>query len=159
MLRSASMVDRFNIIKEISDKNLSGDFFYGKTLTDTDLIAAYKIIAEQFIGTPDDAYTTLKELAEFYVRGEKFQEALNLYKIAQEKYEEKRDEINTRMDEIEALRLDYEERQSNVYYENDDYDNDYYDDYDMRDTWDAMTDGMYGDMPEGFDGDFDFLGY
>jgi len=28
----------------------------------------------------------------------------------------------------------------------------------MRDSWDAMTDGMYGDMPEGFDGDFDFLG-
>ena len=28
----------------------------------------------------------------------------------------------------------------------------------MSDTWDAMTDGMYGDMPEGFDGDFDFLG-
>lgn len=23
-------------------------------------------------------------------------------------------------------------------------------------TWDAMTDGMYGDMPEGFDGDFDW---
>lgn len=38
------------------------------------------------------------------------------------------------------------------------YDNSY-DDYDMRDTWDAMTDGQYGDMPEGFDGDFDFLGY
>lgn len=35
-----------------------------------------------------------------------------------------------------------------------------YDDTDyMRDTWDAMTDGQYGDMPEGFDGDFDFLGY
>lgn len=32
-------------------------------------------------------------------------------------------------------------------------DNDY-----MRDSWDAMTDGMYGDMPEGFDGDYDFLG-
>lgn len=29
----------------------------------------------------------------------------------------------------------------------------------MRDAWDAMTDGMYGDMPEGFDGDFEFLGY
>lgn len=27
-----------------------------------------------------------------------------------------------------------------------------------RDTWDAMTDGMYGDMPDGFDGDYDFLG-
>lgn len=36
---------------------------------------------------------------------------------------------------------------------------DYRDDPDyMRDTWDAMTDGMYGDMPDGFDGDFDFLG-
>ena len=36
-----------------------------------------------------------------------------------------------------------------------------YSDYDrnyMRDSWDAMTDGMYGDMPDGFDGDFDFLG-
>lgn len=29
----------------------------------------------------------------------------------------------------------------------------------MQDTWDAMTDGQYGDMPDGFDGDFDFLGY
>ena len=28
-----------------------------------------------------------------------------------------------------------------------------------RDTWDAMTDGQYGDMPEGFDGDYDWLGY
>lgn len=37
-----------------------------------------------------------------------------------------------------------------------------YDDVDdtdyARDTWDAMTDGMYGDMPDGFDGDYDFLG-
>ena len=38
-----------------------------------------------------------------------------------------------------------------------------YDDYNsndfMRDAWDAMTDGVYGDMPEGFKGDFEFLGY
>lgn len=45
---------------------------------------------------------------------------------------------------------------------NNQYDDNYQDyrdtpDY-MRDTWDAMTDGMYGDMPDGFDGDFDFLG-
>ena len=34
------------------------------------------------------------------------------------------------------------------------------DDYDWRaESWDAMTDGMYGDMPEGFDGDYDWLGY
>ena len=53
-------------------------------------------------------------------------------------------------------------------YENDDSweDNDWgadylddYEDYDYaRDTWDAMTDGMYGDMPDGFDGDYSFMG-
>ena len=32
-----------------------------------------------------------------------------------------------------------------------------YHDYE-GDTWDAMTDGMYGDMPDGFDGDYSFLG-
>ena len=26
-------------------------------------------------------------------------------------------------------------------------------------TWDAMTDGMYGDMPDGFDDDYSFLGH
>lgn len=41
--------------------------------------------------------------------------------------------------------------QDNSFYEQDDTDY-------MRDTWDAMTDGMYGDMPDGFDGDYDFLG-
>lgn len=38
----------------------------------------------------------------------------------------------------------------------------YYDDYNdcdyRRDSWDAMTDGMYGDMPDGFDGDYGFMG-
>lgn len=28
-----------------------------------------------------------------------------------------------------------------------------------QEAWDAMTDGQYGDMPEGFDGDYDWLGY
>lgn len=39
---------------------------------------------------------------------------------------------------------------------NDNYEDDY--DY-KRDTWDAMTDGMYGDMPDGFDGDYSCLGF
>ncbi|MCH5325673.1 MAG: hypothetical protein J1E29_00545 [Duncaniella sp.] len=48
--------------------------------------------------------------------------------------------------------------------DSDNSDNSYYDDYPdydqmERDTWDAMTDGQYGDMPEGFDGDYSFLGY
>ena len=43
----------------------------------------------------------------------------------------------------------------------DDIDN--YDDYGtdgdyLRDSWDAMTDGMCGDMDDGFDGDYSFLG-
>lgn len=48
--------------------------------------------------------------------------------------------------------------------DNDKY-NDDYDDYDdteydyRRDTWDAMTDGMYGDIPEGFGGDYDPIGF
>lgn len=33
-----------------------------------------------------------------------------------------------------------------------------YNDYE-RDSWDAMTDGQYGDMPDGFDGDYSFMGY
>ncbi len=49
----------------------------------------------------------------------------------------------------------------------DDFEEDYgcdgYDSYDdtdwERDTWDALTDGQYGDMPEGFDGDYSFLGF
>ena len=46
----------------------------------------------------------------------------------------------------------YNDMKPEEYYSYDD-DNDY-----MRDSWDAMTDGMYGDMTEGFDGDYDFLG-
>lgn len=38
--------------------------------------------------------------------------------------------------------------------------NERYDNYTSEElaqmTWDAMTDGMYGDMPEDFDGDYDF---
>jgi len=30
--------------------------------------------------------------------------------------------------------------------------------YSDKSIWDAVTDGMYGDMPDGFDGDYDFMG-
>lgn len=50
----------------------------------------------------------------------------------------------------------YEEDFCSSYNSNEDY-NDY--EYTLEDTWDAMTDGMYGDMPEGWDGDLEFLGY
>ena len=47
----------------------------------------------------------------------------------------------------------------NHYSHSHNYDNYDYDRYDWReDTWDAMTDGMYGDMPSGYDSDYDWLG-
>jgi hypothetical protein len=48
------------------------------------------------------------------------------------------------------------EEEHSFYNSHDSYED--YHDYE-RDTWDAMTDGMYGDMPDGFDGDYSFLGY
>lgn len=59
------------------------------------------------------------------------------------------------IDDIRRLQKEEEDYQSlQAYRESQDY----YEDCDMRDSWDAMTDGMYGDMPDGFDGDCDFLG-
>ena len=31
--------------------------------------------------------------------------------------------------------------------------------YSMEDTWNAVTDGAYGDMPDGWDGDLEFMGH
>ena len=49
------------------------------------------------------------------------------------------------------------------YEEYDDYENNSYAgggyEWTEEDSWDALTDGMYGDMPEGFDGDYEFLGF
>lgn len=47
-----------------------------------------------------------------------------------------------------------EEEESILYTDYDDYF-----EYTEKDTWYAMTDGMYGDMPDEFDGDYYFLGY
>lgn len=49
-------------------------------------------------------------------------------------------------------------------YEDDCFDDEYVDDefnnWDWeRESWYAMTDGMYGEMPDDFDGDYSFLGY
>jgi len=65
----------------------------------------------------------------------------------------------------ELLNPDYEpdvedEVENYDYRDSDDSYCNYQDDTDWREeTWYAMTDGQYGDMPDGFDGDFDFLGF
>lgn len=53
----------------------------------------------------------------------------------------------------EDSRLSDSVSQYDGYYQGYENEHDY-----RQDTWDAMTDGMYGDMPDGFDGDYDFLG-
>ena len=147
----SNMVEQFEILKEISGKTLDGDYFHPSSLAEYDLLYIANLIAEQYIGG-DNAFNYLKSLAEFYVKGENYSKAISLYKIAKEKGNDVADRISYLEDILE---------QGKRRYQRDYYDN--YNDYDdhdySRDTWDAMTDGMYGDMPDGFDGDYSFLGY
>lgn len=137
------------ILQKITKKNFENDFFSAKTLAEQDLITLANKSAEQFSGDNENAFAFLKSLAEFYVRGENYSKALYLYKIAASKGVD----VNKRIDELEKEI----ERTANECSEDLNYD--YYDEPDYaRDSWDAMTDGMYGDMPDDFDGDYDFLG-
>ena len=76
--------------------------------------------------------------------------AVELYKIAASKGFDVSKRINELEEEIERINREHSYDHDYDYYEEPDY---------AQDTWDAMTDGMYGDMPEGFDGDYSFLGY
>lgn len=146
---TARIPEQISILQKITNKNFDNDFFRASSLAEQDLIALSNKRAEQFIGEKEDAFAFLKTLAEFYVRGELYSKAVELYKIAASKGFD----VNKRIDELEE---EIERINSEYSY---DHDYDYYDEPDYaRDTWDAMTDGMYGDMPDGFDGDYDFLG-
>ena len=117
------------------------------------------LIAEQYIGG-DNAFNYIKSLAEFYVKGGDYSKAISLYEIAKEKGNDVTDRIHSLENILEQKTRNF--HRDDYDYNDDDYDDDYddYDDHDyMRDTWDAMTDGMYGEMPDDFDGEFSFLGY
>ena len=70
-------------------------------------------------------------------------------------------ELNLSDDLVEINSEKQERFEDNSWKDDDFYEhNSYDDDYDYRrESWDAMTDGQYGDMPDGFDGDYSFLGY
>lgn len=145
----ARIPKQISILQEITKKNFENDFFRANNLAEQDLIALANKRAEQFLGEKESAFAFLKTLAEFYVSGELYSKALELYKIGASKGFD----VNKRIDELEEKI----ERINSEYSYDRDYD--YYDEPDYaRDTWDAMTDGMYGNMPDGFDGDYDFLG-
>ncbi len=146
---AARIPEQISILQKITNKNFNNDFFRASSLAEQDLIALSNKRAEQFIGEKEDAFAFLKTLAEFYVRGKLYSKAVELYKIAASKGFDVNKRIDELEEEIERINREYSY----------DHDYDYYDEPDYaQDTWDAMTDGMYGDMPDGFDGDYDFLG-
>lgn len=151
--QSLNCLKKFHLLSTLSGRTLTDGFFDADTLLDIDFLKLADKIAEQFIGPKESAFEHLEKLAQFYIAGEYYNKALNLYKIAKEK----EFDVDSKISEIE----DIIEENNRIYNRNNYYD--YYDDYDsddyMRDTWDALTDGMYGDMPDGWDGDYSFLGY
>lgn len=140
-----------SILQKITNKSFDGDFFNASSLKEHDLITLSNKRVEQFkksIFTSD--FDFLEKLAEFYVRGKLYHKAIELYKIAANKGIDVNKRINELEEEIERFDSLFSYDQDSDNYEEPDY---------ARDSWDAMTDGMYGDMPDGFNGDYSFLGY
>lgn len=146
---TARISEQISILQEITNKGFENDFFTAKNLAEQDLITLANKRAEQFLGEKEDTFAFLKTLAEFYVRGELYSKALELYKIAANKGFDVSKRIDELEEEIERINSEYSYDRDFDYYDEPDY---------ARDTWDAMTDGMYGDMPDDFDGDYSFLG-
>ena len=147
---TANIKEQISILQKITNKDFANGFFRPSNFAEQDLITISNKRAEQFIGEKEDAFAFLKTLAEFYVRGEMYSKAVELYKIAASKGFDVSKRINELEEEIERINREHSYDHDYDYYEEPDY---------AQDTWDAMTDGMYGDMPEGFDGDYSFLGY
>ena len=138
----------FDYFKTKCNKTLY-KYFIPRTLCEKQMLSS----AEDIVKITDD-FQFICSYAAFLLDGDKLEEAKELYVRAKEKGCSGIEDI---LEDIDRRILEKKNRRR--HYDYDDYD-DYYDDHDwMQDTWDAMTDGMYGDMPEGFDGDFDFLGY
>lgn len=148
---NSNYIERTLLFKTLSKKSLTNGYFEPSSLIEIDYVNAENKIAEQFIESKEVAFEHLKQLAEFYFEGEFYHKALKLYKIALDK----EFDVSQRISEIEEI-IEKEEAEARRYRS---YDYDDYDDHDYgADTWDALTDGMYGDYP-GPGVDYDFLGY
>lgn len=148
---NSNYIDRTFLFKTLSKKSLTNGYFEPSSLIEIDYLNAENKIAEQFIGSKEVAFGHLQQLAEYYFDGEFYYKALRLYKIALEK----EFDVSKRISEIETI-IEKEEAEARSY-RSYGYDDDDYHDY-GRDTWDALTDGMYGDYP-GSGVDYDFLGF
>ena len=149
-LLTCTQLVQFKVLAKLSNRTLTDGYFYPSSLIEADYLNCAKKIAEQFLGEKEDAFAHVKKLAEFYVLGKCYHKAVELYQIASEKGFDVSDriaEIETLIEEEEAQRMSW--RDSHYDYDDHDY---------GADTWDALTDGMYGDYP-GPGVDYDFLGF
>lgn len=147
--------ETFSMLQQLAGRNLSDEYFEPSLLIEKDLIKYAQEVASQCTSTDEFRFNLLRDLAEYYSQGEKYECAIELYNLAQEKgfdVSERIEQITTVIEEKKA----HESSEARYY---DRYDYADYDDYDYgRDTWDALTDGMYGDYP-GDGVDYDFLGF
>lgn len=147
---SANLFTRLSFLEELSEHKISEGYFEPTSLIEQDYLDCANKIAEQLIGNNEDAFELLKKLADFYIDGLRYRTALKLYQLA----EAKNLDVKENIEHVKEL-IEEEEKDSISYDRYDDYDD--YHDY-GRDTWDALTDGMYGDYPgDGFD--YDVLGF
>lgn len=136
----------FEFFKSVCNKTIE-KYFVPKTLCEKQILS----IAEDISKITEDVQF-ICTYAAFLLDGDELEKAKEMYELAKEKgcigIDEILKDVNNRI---------LSKKMNSRTYGHADYS---YDDYDWRqDSWDAMTDGMYGDMPDGFDGDFDFLGY
>lgn len=149
----SNLFSKLSLLEELSEHKISDGYFEPTSLIERDYLDCAKENVEQFIGKNDDALELLQKLTKFYIDGGCYQTALKLYQLA----EAKNIDVKECIDNVKAM-IEEEGRKSRNYRNYNDYDND--DDYHDygRDTWDALTDGMYGDYPgDGFD--YDVLGF
>ena len=83
----------------------------------------------------------------------KKEQELNAFELLQFKKELREKTVLQLSKELSRAYCEYSENHSDKSYN-------HYEDTTDRDNWNAMTDGMYGDYPDdGFDGDYESLGY
>lgn len=141
---SSSIMDNIEALELIVDRTIEGDYFYPETMAEHDYINHVNQKAEKFLGEKEEAFEFLKKVAEFYFRGEYYQKALDLYRIA----EEKEFDVSSRIKEIEA-EIERERREAEEARRYD-YD-DYYDDYDRYDdgvNWDYYNPNLDMDQQD-----------
>ena len=138
--------DVYNKLNRLFQRNLNGGKLKSTTLLENDIITIADILVKNDNKAKNDI-PLLKHLAEHYIKSKEYGKALELYKMA------------TVKDETIIKRIEYLKQKilnESMYECNEHYNTDMENYEEM--TWDALTDGMYGDYP-GSGIDYDGLGF